>query len=238
MVISEIGQSLSLVAVLSLVGTIGAYFLLKKIYVKTGKRSYMTPVLLCPLVIVSVLLLAGISYGSYTEGAQYISWLLQPATVAFAIPLYKNRDVLKKYGVQLFLVIGLACTVAAVSSFDLARLIGLDENLALSITPRSVTTPLAMATSTIMGGNPTITAILVLVTGIVGMIMASLLIQKQNINNSLLKGLLLGISAHGTGTAKAYEDNAKTGVIASLAMIFMGIFTTFIAPVVVQLSSM
>ena len=99
-----------------------------------------------------------------------------------------------------------------------------------------MTTPLALAASDTLGGDPTITAILVIATGLLGMIMTTMLIKRRHIHNRLLKGMLYGISAHGTGTAKAYEDGPKTGAIASLSMIFMGIMTTIIAPIVSALA--
>ena len=162
--------------------------------------------------------------------------MLQPATVAFAVPLYKFRGVVKEYAVPLIVVIGMGCWVAFLGSMGLAEAIGLSPELVHSIAPRSVTTPLALAASDTLGGDPTITAILVIATGLLGMIMTTMLIKRQRIHNRLLKGMLYGISAHGTRTAKAYEDGQKTGAIASLSMIFMGIMTTIIAPIVSALA--
>jgi len=223
---------------ISIMGTVLIYLALKELYARSGRKLYFTPLLVCPFVIGFILVGFHIPYDAYEEGSQYISWLLQPATVAFAIPLYKYRSILKQYAFQLVTVIGLACGVALITSVGLALIVGLTPDLVLSVAPRSVTTPLAIAASTVLGGNPTITACLVIATGILGMIMTSLMINKVGINNCLLKGLLLGITAHGTGTAKAYEDGPRTGVIASLAMIFMGIFTTVIAPLIAEYTYM
>lgn len=217
---------------LSILGTVAIYLLFKYLYAKSGRKLYFTPLLVCPIIIALFLIGMHIPYEVYSEGSSYITLLLQPATVAFAVPLYKFRHIMKKYAFQLVTVIFSACMVALATSFGLAMFLGLGRELAFSIAPRSVTTPLAIAASNVIGGNPTITAVLVIATGIIGMIITSLFIQRQKINNSLLKGMLLGITAHGTGTAKAYEDGAKTGVIASLSMIFMGIFTTLIAPAI------
>lgn len=223
--------------VLSILGTIGIYLFLKKMYILSGHKLYLTPLLICPLVIGVVLVAMNIPYNSYHEGSQFISWFLKPATVAFAIPLYKYRGIIREYAFQLVTVIGFACSIALFTSVGLATLAGLNKDLVMSVAPRSVTTPLAIAASDVLGGNPTITAVLVIATGILGMIMATVLIERQHIKNNFLKGLLLGITAHGTGTAKAYEYGPRTGVIASLAMIFMGIFTTLIAPVLAHYSS-
>lgn len=216
----------------SLVGTVLLYFLCKRIYNRYGKKLFLKPLLMVPVIIGSFLEAAGISYDTYVEGSQYISMMLQPATVAFAVPLYRFRRLAKKYAVPLITVIGMGCFIAFMSSLKLAELLGLGPELAHSIAPRSVTTPMAMSASNILGGDPTITAVLVIATGLIGMVSTSLYIKRAKIHNHLLKGMLYGISAHGTGTAKAYEDGQKTGTIASLSMIFMGLFTTFIAPIV------
>lgn len=219
-------------ACLAVLGTIVLYYVTKKIYKSTGHKLYLQPILLCPIILSATLLFMGIEYPEYAAGGNLITFMLTPATVAFAVPLYKYKDVVRKHGLRLTVIIAMACTVAMSTSMGLGNLVGLDHSLEMSLAPRSVTTPLAISASTILGGNPTVTAVLVIVTGIIGMIMASLLIKRNGIHNYILKGLLLGITAHGTGTAKAYEDGNKTGVIASIAMIFMGIITTLLVPAV------
>ena len=230
-------QMISIHIIESLVGTVVLYFLFKKLYERSGKKLYFTPLLGVPVVIGLFLVTMNIPYDVYQEGSQYITMMLQPATVAFAVPLYKFRGVVKEYFIPLLVVIGMGCSVAFLGSMGLAELIGLSPELVHSIAPRSVTTPLALAASDTMGGDPTITAVLVIATGLIGMIMTTMMIKRAHIHNRLLKGMLYGISAHGTGTAKAYEDGPKTGAIASLAMIFMGIMTTVIAPIVTAVSA-
>ena len=236
MVNYNILQLISIHIIESLVGTLVLYYAFKKLYERSGKKLYLTPLLAVPVVIGLFLVTMHIPYSTYQEGSQYISLMLQPATVAFAVPLYKFRGVVKEYAVPLIVVIGMGCWVAFLGSMGLAEAIGLSPELVHSIAPRSVTTPLALAASDTLGGDPTITAILVIATGLLGMIMTTMLIKRQRIHNRLLKGMLYGISAHGTGTAKAYEDGPKTGAIASLSMIFMGIMTTIIAPIVSALA--
>ncbi len=212
-------------------GTIAIYLGAKTIYVRTGYKLWLQPIIVCPIILCTILLLSGTTYPQYAQGGDFISFMLTPTTVAFAIPLYKYRTVLQRHGTRLVAIIGLACFVAMGTSIGLAYLAGLGHDLEMSLAPRSVTTPLALSASHVLGGIPTITAALVILTGITGMIMSSLYIQKVKINNYILKGLLYGITAHGTGTAKAFEQDTKTGVIASIAMIFMGIITTIMAPI-------
>lgn len=219
-----------LVIIAGLLGTLLIYFVNKMIYKKSGNKLYLQPMILCPVILSCILLGFHINYNSYMEGAGMISFMLSPATVAFAVPLYRYREIIRTQGVRLVLIISVACVVAMVTSVGLARLANLGKTLEMSVAPRSITTPLAIAASNTLGGNPTITAILVIITGIVGMVIASIFINKAKINNYVLRGLILGVTAHGTGTAKAYEHNTKTGVIASLAMIIMGIVTSVIVP--------
>ncbi len=219
MVNYNIFQLISIHIIESLVGTLVLYYAFKKLYERSGKKLYLTPLLAVPVVIGLFLVTMHIPYSTYQEGSQYISLMLH-----------------KEYAVPLIVVIGMGCWVAFLGSMGLAEAIGLSPELVHSIAPRSVTTPLALAASDTLGGDPTITAILVIATGLLGMIMTTMLIKRQRIHNRLLKGMLYGISAHGTGTAKAYEDGPKTGAIASLSMIFMGIMTTIIAPIVSALA--
>lgn len=222
--------------ILSLTSTILIYLGFMRLYVRSGKKLYLNPMILCPITIGMLLIALDIPYHRYAEGGSMIAWMLQPATVAFAVPLYRYRKTVKLYGAQMATAVALACVVAIATSAGLVMLVGLGKELAMSIAPRSATTPLAMAASGVMGGDQTITAVLVIATGVMGMIMTALFIERQRIHNTLLKGLLFGITAHGTGAAKAYEDGPKTGAIASLAMIFMGVITTLVAPAVAHLA--
>lgn len=225
-----------LMIVLGLLGTMGVYFVNKKIYQVSGRKLYLQPICLCPVILCLILVGFHIDYTSYAQGANFISYMLTPATVAFAVPLYKYREVIRTEGVRLCLIISVACVVAMMTSMGLGYIAHVGVELEMSLAPRSVTTPLAMSASHVLGGNPTITAVLVIVTGVMGMMIASLFIRKTKINNYVLRGLLLGITAHGTGTAKAYEFSDKTGMIASISMIIMGIVTTILAPAILALS--
>lgn len=221
--------------ILSISGTVLLYALIKRLYIKANRPLYLMPLLVCPLLIGTFLVTVGIPYNDYKTGGNIISWILQPATIAFAVPLYKYRKTIKEYAVPMSFAIIIAAIVAVLTSIGLAFGMGLGNDLAMSLAPRSITTPLALAATDIIGGDPTITAVLVIATGIIGMILANIFITRLGIRNNLLKGLLFGITAHGTGTAKAYEHGPKTGAIASLAMIFMGIFTTLLAPIIAHL---
>ena len=220
--------------VLSLCGTLAAYYLFKALYLRTGSLWFM-PLVLCPIAIVALLLFAGVPYEEYRGGGSILQWLLGPATVAFAVPLYRQQNLIRKYLAELSIVGIVAAITAITTTMGIVHLFGVDESYVLSLAPRSITTPLAMNVSVMLGGNETITAVFVILTGVIGMLMTVAIIRFLNIHNPLLKGLLFGFTAHGTGTARAYEENEKAGVMASVAMIFMGVITALIAPFLVPL---
>jgi len=206
------------IAIVSLLGTI-AVFYTSKIFYKKYQKEWLTPILITPLVVIIILLLTGTSYKSYNAGASILSNLLGPATVAFAVPIYKNFNLLKKHAFEIFLSIAVGSAVAITSSFIIAVVIGLNNELVHSLVPRSVTTPIAMDISNMIGGSPTLTAVFVMVTGILGSLIAPLVIKVCRFHRPSSRGLMLGMGAHGTGTSKAFELGELEGTFASLAMI-------------------
>ncbi|MFJ7950283.1 LrgB family protein [Lysinibacillus sp. NPDC096418] len=207
-----------LVAVVSLLGTIAIFYGSKIIYVKFGK-AWLTPLLLTPIIVILILLITDTSYEKYNAGGTILTHLLGPATVAFAVPIYKNIALLKKHAMVIIVSITVGSTVAITSSFLLALLVGLNDELTHSLVPRSVTTPIAMDISTMIGGSPTLTAVFVMTTGILGSLLAPLLIRTCRLNTPSAKGLMLGMGAHGTGTSKAFEFGELEGTFSSIAMV-------------------
>lgn len=208
--------------------TLALYFLSKRLYQRT-KKMIFSPLIICPLLLISFLLLFNEPYENYEKGGQWLTLMLQPATVALAVPVYKYRATVKKYLTEILVSVVGGAVVAIVTSVLIAHLIGVNAELIATLAPRSVTMPIAMSVSALLGGNPSITAVFVICTGITGTILTSILLRYAPIKSPITKGMLYGVSAHGTGTAKAYEFGQVEGVIASLAMIFMGIVTTLIA---------
>lgn len=206
------------IAVVSLLGTIAIFYGSKFIYVKFGK-AWLTPMLLTPIVVIMILLVTGTPYEKYYAGGNLLTNLLGPATVAFAVPIYKNKALLKKHAIEIIVSITVGSTVAITSSFSLALLMGLNNELTHSLVPRSVTTPIAMDISTMIGGSPTLTAVFVMTTGILGGLLAPMLIRSCHFNTPSAKGLMLGMGAHGTGTSKAFEFGELEGTFSSLAMV-------------------
>lgn len=208
--------------------TLIVYWLAKRFYKKTG-RMIFSPLIVCPLILISILLVFNIPYEQYSQGGQWLTMMLQPATVALAVPLYKYREMVKKYFVEIIVSVVGGAVVALVTSIAIANLVGVNSELVATLAPRSITVPFAMSVSEFLGGNPAITAVIVIFTGITGTILTSLSLRYLPDTSPITQGMLYGVTAHGTGTAKAFEIGQIEGVVASLAMVFMGIITTVIA---------
>jgi len=218
-----------IIGLLLLLLTVGVYLLSKRVYVLSSKM-YVSPLIITPLLIISFLLITGISYDSYNAGGKWLTQLLQPATVAFAIPLHKNFKVLKKHAAEIAAGVLSGSVIAVVSSVLLAKWLHLSSDLTTSLVPRSVTTPIAMSISQSIGGVPNITAVFVILTGILGTLMGPSVLRLFRIDNEIARGVSLGTAAHGTGTSKAFELSSLTGTISSIAMILTALFTLGVTP--------
>jgi predicted murein hydrolase (TIGR00659 family) len=212
--------------------TIAVYYISKQLYQRSANLMF-SPLLVCPLIVIAILTVFHISYETYNSGGRLLSLMLQPAMVALAVPVYKYRAILRTYIVEILISVSGGAVVAIITSMGAARLLGMDAQMISSLAPRSITTPMAMNVSQIVGGDPAITAVLVIVTGLTGVLLTSMLLKWAPSGNPVTKGMMFGASAHGTGTSRAYELGSLEGAIASLAMVFMGIITTVIAPALV-----
>ncbi|MCM3700895.1 MULTISPECIES: CidB/LrgB family autolysis modulator [Paenibacillus] len=219
---------------LSLVFTLVIYYLAKRLY-KIRPKVYLSPLLITPLFLVIGLMWAQIPYETYQAGGKWLSTMLQPATVAFAVPLYKYYNVLKKHAVEILISVLTGSVVAMFSSAFLAEWLHLDNDLITSLIPRSITTPIAMNVSQVIGGVPNITAVFVIITGLLGTMLGPLVVKLFRIENEVARGVLFGTSAHGTGTSKAFELSSLTGTISSISMILAALFTLGVAPMLITL---
>jgi predicted murein hydrolase (TIGR00659 family) len=223
-----------MLAVISFMVTIFSYLGAKLLY-KKNKSVFLSPLVTCPLALIGLILLFHVSYDVYYAGTQWITQMLQPAMVAFAVPLYKYRGLLKKYGLEIGIGVLGGSVIAVSSSVIYGKWFDLTPQLLDSLAPRSVTTPIAMDVSQSIGGLPTMTASFVIITGIVGLVAGPFIIKWFPINQQVSKGMLLGMGAHGAGTAQAYEIGSIEGAIASLTMIFAGLITIMVAPMLVPI---
>ncbi|MVP00543.1 LrgB family protein [Paenibacillus lutrae] len=207
-----------------LIVTIAVFWGANKLYQRT-RKAYLTPLLVAPVLLMAMLYFTGTPVEVYSGGTRPLTELLQPATVAFAIPLYRQFKLLRKHAVVL--VTGVLCgsVVAVLTSVLPAGWIHASPQMIESVAPRSITTPIAMEISRSLGGIPSITAVFVVITGVCGSIIGPLVIRSLHIRSGISRGLLLGMGAHGAGTSKARELGSEEGAVASVAMILAALFT-------------
>lgn len=206
--------------------TFTIYFLAKKAY-KRWSFPFLNPLVVSTLVLIGFIYLIDIPVNTYIADAKWVSNLLGPATVAFAIPIYKHLPLLKKYIGNILVSITSGTLVAIISSFTLASLGHLNSDLVLSLLPRSITTPVAIEISKEIGGLPSLTTIFVIVTGITGGIIGPYIIKWFSIKSPIARGLALGMGAHGSGTSAAMEYGEKEATFSMIAMIFAAWISLF-----------
>ncbi|MCC5856684.1 MAG: LrgB family protein [Ectothiorhodospiraceae bacterium] len=198
-----------------------------------GGSPVLHPVLLSMALLIGILLLTGTDYETYFDGAQFIHFLLGPATVALAIPLYENRHQIRALLLPLLAAGMGGAATAAISAVLIAGALGAGAPTLLSLAPKSVTSPIAMGVTEKLGGLPSLTAALVLLTGAIGCILAPVIIRLLRIRDDRVKGFAMGLSAHGFGTAQAFGISATAGAFAGLGLTLAGIMTAFLLPAVV-----
>ena len=202
------------------------------VYQKSGYKTIFTPLLVAIVLLVAVLELTGTDYKTYIKGGQHINFLLGPATVALAVPLYEQRLRLAKLWIPLTCGLVAGGTVAIVSAVLIAGALGASPETMISVAPKSVTVPIAMAVSEHLGGIPALTAALVVITGVVGALLARPLLMLLGEKVEAVSGFAIGLAAHGVGTATAFQMSRNTGGFAGLAMGLTGLFTAFVAPAI------
>lgn len=201
----------------------------------TQRNPLANPVLHSVWVIGSILLLTGTPYPEYFNGAQFVHFLLGPATVALAVPLYENRKVVLSAIVPMAAAVLVGSVAAIVSIVVLAQLAGLPHDVMLALAPKSVTAGVAMGVSESLGANPSITAIAVVLTGITGAVVVTPLMNTFRITDFRARGFAAGLAAHGIGTARAFQVDTVAGVFAGVAMSLNALVTSLIVPLLVTL---
>lgn len=192
---------------------------------KKTNRSIANPVLVAVLIIITILLLSGIDYETYNEGASYFSMLLTPATVSLAIPLYRQLELLKRYPKAIFGGIAAGVLTAMVSIFLMSLAFGLNHQQYVTLLPKSITTAIGMGVSEKMGGIVTITVVAISITGLSGTIGAEAICKLFRIKHPIAKGLAVGTASHALGTTKAMEWGEIEGAMSSLSIVVAGIMT-------------
>jgi len=198
---------------------------------KKFKIGILNPLLVSIVVTIIVLAVCRVDYATYNEGAKYLSWLLTPATVCLAIPLYEQWELLKNNAKAVLLGLTAGVLTSLGTVLVLAKLMGLSHEEYVTLLPKSITTAIGMGVSEELGGYVTITVAVIIVTGILGNMFGELICRIFRITEPISKGLALGSSAHAIGTAKAIEMGEVEGAMSSLAIAVSGIITVIFASV-------
>ena len=214
---------------LTLVVWLGADWLARK----AGRNPLVNPVLIAIVAVGTVLLVTGTPYAQYFAGAQFVHFLLGPAIVAIAVPLVLNRTIVRANLLPLLAALVAGAVTAIVSVLLLGRLFGLPGNILVALAPKSVTAGVAMGISEQLGGDPSLTAVLVILTGITGAVMVTPLMNALKITDYAARGFAAGLTSHGIGTARAFAVDPVAGTFAGIAMGLNAVLTSVLAPVLV-----
>jgi len=233
--VSSIWVYLSASPLLGLTLTLAIYVIAEAIAKRLGSPAIANPVLISIVAIVVILRVTGTPYDRYFEGAQFVHFLLGPATVALAIPLYRNLAIIRKSAIAVFVALIVGSLTAAVSGIAIARALGAPEIVVRSLAPKAVTTPIAMGISEQIGGLPSLTAALVILSGITGAIFATIIWPNRSRPDWPARGLAIGTASHGIGTARALTLDATAGAFSGLAMGLNALVSSLLVPLVVAL---
>jgi len=215
--------------------TLGVYLAAVLVNERCNKMPLLNPTLLAIASIVVVLTATGTSYKRYFDGAQFIHFLLGPAIVAMAVPLYRHTEIIRKSAVALFGALGIGSLTAILSSVLVVRSLGGGRELWLSMAPKSATAAISMAISGRIGGIPALTAVLTISTGIMGACLAGYILRLAGVKEWHARGFAMGLSSHGIATARAFQENEVAGTFAGLAMALNGVATAALVPLIIKL---
>jgi predicted murein hydrolase (TIGR00659 family) len=222
---------LSRTPLLWLTVTIFAYVIADRISAGVHRNPLANPVLHAVWMIGLVLAVTGTPYRTYFEGAQFVHFMLGPATVALAVPLYGHRRTVMRALVPMAGALVVGAIVALVSAVVIAKALGVPDDVLVSLAPKSVTGGVAMGVSERMGGDPALTGVLVMITGVIGSIIVTPLMNTTGVKDMRARGFAVGVAAHGIGTARAFQVDMIAGTFAGIGMGLNAMLTPILAPV-------
>ena len=221
--------------IFGIVLTLGAYQAARALWTRTGKRPWVNPVLVAIVLVAAVLWLTGVDYDTYFKGGSVIALLLGPATVALAWPLHLEMALVRRAVLPIVLGVAAGAGVAVVVAVTSTQVLGGGRALALSMAPKSTTTPVALALSESIGGIPALTAVLTVLTGVIGAVAGPRVLTVLRIRDRVARGLAVGVSSHGIGTAQMIQESRTEGAFSGLAMALSALVTSIWIPVLVPL---
>ncbi|WP_135504276.1 LrgB family protein [Roseovarius aestuariivivens] len=218
-----------------LTATLAAYLVGDAASRASGRNPLVNPVLVAMLLLAAILWGTGTEYGTYFEGAQFVHFMLGPATVALAGPLFKNLHHVRRTLLPMAGALIVGSLTAIVSALLIAQAMGVEGATLASLAPKSTTAPVAIGISEKLGGLPTLTAALVIITGIIGAVVVTPLMNAMGLRDYRARGFAVGVAAHGIGTARAFQVNETAGAFAGIGMGFNALLTALLAPYVLYL---
>lgn len=219
--------------------TLGAYILGVRVSDKTkAKLSIIHPLIICVPVIMVILKISGIPVKDYMEANKFITFFLGPCVVALGLKLYDNMDLVRKNLLPITVSVIVGSIVGIASVWGLGQLFGMDEAMTVSLEPKSVTAPIAMELSKASGGILGITAVSVIICGMLGASLGPTLLNICHIKNPIARGAAMGCASHGIGTARALEESAVEGAVSGLCIGLMGVATSLLMPLLNRLVGM
>lgn len=209
-----------------LTATLAAYCAAQRISGLFGNHPLANVVVITAAFVVALLLVTGTTYQTYFEGAQFVHFMLGPATVALAIPLWRNLALVRRSLIPMAAALVAGSLTAAASTVTIAWAFGAPTEVLASLAPKSATAPIAMELSKSLGGIPALTAVLVVLTGIIGAVVVTPLMNALKIKNFAARGFAAGVASHGIGTARAFQVSEVAGTFAGIAMGLNGALTS------------
>ena len=222
-------QNKYLLIALTFLCYIGAQALQKKF-----RSIFLSPILLATIILICYLEVFKIDFSTYQEGGKYIEFWLKPAIVALGVPLYKQLSTIKRQILPLLLSEIAGCLAGLLSVIVIAKGLGASHEIVMSLAPKAVTTPIAMEVSQTLGGIPSLTAAVVISTGIFGGIAGFKIIKLSRIKSSIAGGLSIGTAAHAMGTSAAMGQSERYGAYSSLGLTVNGLLTALLAPIILE----
>ena len=215
-----------------LTATLFAYWAGDSLYRLSRRNPAANPVLLAVIFLAVLLGVTGTPYTEYFEGAQFVHFMLGPATVCLAVPLQANLKAIRKAALPIAAALFAGSFTAIVSALAIAKALGAEAGLLATLAPKSATAPVAIGISEALGGQATLTAVLVLLTGMIGAICVTPMLNALGLSDWRARGFATGVAAHGIGTARAFQVHDTAGAFASIGMGLNAVLTAVLAPLV------
>ncbi|WP_025798598.1 LrgB family protein [Hoylesella saccharolytica] len=214
--------------------TFAIFYYFRRLQYRTG-WLLLNPILIAIVVLIAYLKLTGVSFETFEESGSLIDFWLKPAVVALGVPLYLQFEAIKKLWLPIVLSQLVGCLVGIVSVVLIAQFFGASQVVILSLASKSVTTPIAIEVTQTLGGIPSLTAAVVVITGILGAIMGFKTLAMGHVNSPIAQGLSMGAASHAVGASTAMGRSNKYGAFASLGITLNGIFTALLTPTILRL---